>query len=99
MQSCLPIYRCVENVPNSSSVTCIVRVQQQQLFIAMPMSPLTHLQAISNEIQSRLMKKDAAIYAKSRELADSARSFAESERFLKLQVQTSSLPPLPLSIY
>jgi hypothetical protein len=52
-------------------------------------------QAISREIQARVLKKDASILQKSREVADVARSHAESERFLSLQV-FNPLPPLPL---
>lgn len=53
------------------------------------------LQAISREIQARVLKKDAFILQKSREVADVARSHAESERFLSLQVFD---PLTPLSL-
>jgi hypothetical protein len=36
-------------------------------------------------MQKRMMKKDAAILQKNREINENARSYAESERILQLQ--------------
>ena len=44
-------------------------------------------QSISREIQTRCLQKDALIQHKSRELADSSRTRAESDRFLSLQAR------------
>ena len=43
------------------------------------------------------MKKDAAVQHKSRELSDTIRSHAESERFLGLQVLFPFIPPFAFS--
>ena len=52
-------------------------------------------QAISGEIQKRMFQKDASIEQKNREIDDNARSWAESERFLNLQVTSPPLPTPP----
>lgn len=45
----------------------------------------TSLQAISRELQCRMLKKDASILSKNSELAHVARAQSESERFLSTQ--------------